>query len=152
MEMQAAIDYVLEMPPLALITNFDGIISEIPPTPESATVDPGCGRSLAKLSGKLALVAVLSGRPVHEVRDLLGLPQVVYIGTHGWERWQEGRRHIDPRARQYAPVVHQIVERARQELALPDLKFEEKAATACAHLPAGRRPGRSTAAHLVGPA
>ena len=131
--MQRAIDHLLDAQPLALATDFDGTLSHIVPSPELATIDLGCRESLAKLSEMLPLVAVLSGRPVEEVRQLVGLPGVVYIGNHGLERWEKGDRYVDPRASWYAPMIGGILERAHQELKLPGLLFEQKGVSASIH-------------------
>jgi trehalose 6-phosphate phosphatase len=146
MNMQEAIDHLLGAQPLALATDFDGTLSRIARRPELATIDPRCRNSLAKLSEELELVTVLSGRPVDEVRQLVGLPGVVYVGNHGLERWEQGDIRIDPRAAKYAPVMREITERARQELKLPGLLFEQKGVTASIHYRLAQNP---TAARKV---
>jgi trehalose 6-phosphate phosphatase len=128
-----AINHLLDAQPLALTTDFDGTVSEIAPSPELATIHPRCRDSLAELSAKLLLVAVLSGRQVDEVHQLVGLPRVVYAGNHGLERWEEGERYVDPQVAQYVPVIRSILEQARQDLKLPGLLFEDKGVTASIH-------------------
>ncbi|MFQ5886845.1 MAG: trehalose-phosphatase [Anaerolineae bacterium] len=138
--MKKAIDYLLAGQPLALATDFDGTLSAITPTPQLARIHPKCRDSLAKLRNDLAWVAVLSGRQVEEVRQLVGLPGVVYLGNHGLERWEKGAKHIDPRASRYAPVIHSILERTRQELKLPGLLFEDKGIIASIHYRSAQDP------------
>ncbi len=151
MKMQEAIDYLLDAQPLALATDFDGTLSHIVPSPELATIDHGCRQSLAKLSEILPLVAVLSGRQVEEVHQLVGLPEVIYLGNHGLERWEKGGTYVDPRAAQYAPAIHAILERARQELKLPGVTFEEKGVTASIHYRLAQNPAaaRKSVASLL---
>lgn len=88
---------------------------------------------LARLSGELALVTVLSGRLVEQLRQLVGLEGLVYIGNHGLERWEKSKKYVEPRAFQYASAIRNILGRARQELKLPGLLFEEKGITASIH-------------------
>jgi trehalose 6-phosphate phosphatase len=140
MHMQKAIDHLLGARPVALASDFDGTLSKIAPSPELASMHPGCRDSLAQLSEELPLVAVLSGRQVDEVRALVGLPGLVYIGNHGLERWEKGERYVEPRVSQYAPVIHRILERARQELTLPGIAFEEKGVTASIHYRLAQHP------------
>lgn len=135
-----AIEYLLEAQPLALATDFDGTLSEIAPSPELAEIHPRCRDSLAKLCEELPLVAVLSGRQVDEVRRLVGLPGVVYIGNHGLERWEKGETQVDPLVTRYARVIHSILERARQQLKLPGLIFEEKGVSAAIHYRQAENP------------
>jgi trehalose 6-phosphate phosphatase len=131
--MQRAIDHLLDAQPLALVTDFDGTISQIASTPEGAAIHPRCLDSLAKLSRKLTLVAVVSGRQVEEVRRLVGLAGVIYIGNHGLERWEEGTKYVDPVASRYATAIRDILARARDQLTLPGLVFEDKGVTASIH-------------------
>ena len=53
---------VLRQAPSAVITDIDGTISDIAPTPAEAMVDPGARAALARLVERLAAVAVVSGR------------------------------------------------------------------------------------------
>ena len=48
--------------PAGLFVDFDGTISRLAPTPDEAIASPRVVRSLERLSGKLAVVCVLSGR------------------------------------------------------------------------------------------
>ncbi|MEZ5710734.1 MAG: trehalose-phosphatase [Blastomonas sp.] len=77
-------------PPLsrgdALFLDFDGTLVDIAPTPDAVMVPPGLSellRAIAqKLEGRLALV---SGRPVHELRGMFGLDGLAIAGSHGLE-------------------------------------------------------------------
>lgn len=140
MDRQEAIDYLLDAQPLALATDFDGTLSTITTNPRLARIQPRCRDSLAKLSEELPLVAILSGRQVEEVRQLVGLPRVVYIGNHGLEQWEKGDTYLEPLASKYASVIHTILERARGELKLPGLLFEDKGITASIHYRAAQDP------------
>jgi trehalose 6-phosphate phosphatase len=126
MNPQQALDHIVAARPLALITDFDGTISNIAETPEQAVIHPRCRQVLAKLARDLALLAIVSGRQVAEVRRLVGLPGVIYIGNHGLSRWERGHTHIEPSVHDHVESIHGIVEVARQQLALPGLRFEEK--------------------------
>lgn len=140
---QEAIDRIVDAQPVALITDFDGTLSEIVARPELAVIDPRCRDTLAKLSAMVPVVAVLSGRHVEEVRRLVGLPGVVYVGNHGLERWEAGRTHVESPAARYATVIRHILEEARKELKLPGLRFEDKGVTASIHYRALRNPAQA---------
>jgi len=131
--MKEGIEYLLDALPLALTTDFDGTLSEIVPSPQLAAIHPRCRDSLVKLSEELPLVAVLSGRQVDEVRELVGIPGLVYVGNHGLERWDKRDRCVEALVSEYVPTIHSILERARQELNLPGLVFEDKGASASIH-------------------
>ncbi len=80
----------MSLAPFGLITDVDGTISEIAPTPAEAKVHPECKARLTRLVEQLPLVAAISGRPVLEAKEMVGVGGMVYIGNHGLERWRNG--------------------------------------------------------------
>jgi trehalose 6-phosphate phosphatase len=81
---------VLAHEPAGLLSDIDGTLSEIAPTPDAATVSPAIRESLRRLHDRLALVAAVSGRAVASGSTLVGLPDLLYIGNHGMERLENG--------------------------------------------------------------
>ncbi|MCL5109388.1 MAG: trehalose-phosphatase [Chloroflexi bacterium] len=125
---------VLREPPVALLTDVDGTISPIADRPEAARVSPLCRRALAVLAGRLALVAVVSGRPAREAQQLLDLPGIAYVGNHGFEVWREGVLQILPEAVPFVPLLGQVLRDLPARLpGLLGVIFEEKGATASIH-------------------
>lgn len=88
----------LRREPSGLITDIDGTISPIAPTPAEATVAEAAKTALDRLSRRLALVAVVSGRSAAVGAAMVGLPGLVYLGNHGMERWQRGETWAHPAA------------------------------------------------------
>jgi len=68
-----------------LFLDFDGTLSEIAPRPEAARPVAGAPDVLARLAERYAIVAVVSGRPAADVRELLDVPGVVILGHYGLE-------------------------------------------------------------------
>ena len=83
---------------IGLITDVDGTISPIVLDPDAARVTPRSRELLRQLHDHLALVAVITGRAAADVRSMVGLPDLVYIGNHGMERWEDGRVEVIPEA------------------------------------------------------
>jgi trehalose 6-phosphate phosphatase len=133
MDIAEAIDELLTAEPLGVVTDFDGTISYIAPTPAAAAIDPDCRKWLGKLSRMLPLVAIISGRPAEDVRRLVGLDKIVYIGNHGLERWEKGAIHIEPVVSGQAERTKRIAEAAQRVLTSPGLIFEDKGNTAAVH-------------------
>src|SRR5215218_4619386 len=75
---------VLRQTPSAVVTDIDGTISAIAPTPAEAMVDPGAKAALALLAERLAAVAVVSGRAPQDAVAMVGLPEPTYRGS--WSR------------------------------------------------------------------
>src|SRR5215212_7850574 len=81
---------VLRQTPSAVVTDIDGTISAIAPTPAEAMVDPGAKAALALLADRLAAVAVVSGRAPQDGVAMVGLPELTYVGNNGLERIERG--------------------------------------------------------------
>ena len=92
---------LLKQPTFGLITDVDGTISETAPTPEQAKVTPLCRTYLSILIPHLTVVATISGRPAVEIKNMIGINGMVYIGNHGLERWIEGHSELSEEAKDY---------------------------------------------------
>ncbi|MBA3413986.1 MAG: hypothetical protein H0U10_02020, partial [Chloroflexia bacterium] len=77
---------VLRRAPAGLLSDIDGTLSDIAPTPADAFVAEGIKESLRRLAARLALVAVVSGRAAEAGRTMVGVDELLYVGNHGMER------------------------------------------------------------------
>ena len=80
----------LRRTPAGLVTDIDGTVSAIAPTPAEAVVTADARQALERLARRLALVAVISGRAASAGEAMVGVPDLVYIGNHGMERCHRG--------------------------------------------------------------
>lgn len=101
----------LPSPPLHLLSDaslfldLDGTLLEIAARPEEVVVDNSLKNLLARLLQSLGgRVAVVSGRPAAEVRNLLGLRYLAIAGSHGAEASFAGDTGAPPAAS--APPPH----------------------------------------------
>ncbi|MGZ4383028.1 MAG: trehalose-phosphatase [Gaiellaceae bacterium] len=69
----------------ALIFDVDGTLAPIVARPEDARVPDATRALLERLASRFALVACISGRPSEEASRIVGVPELVYVGTHGLE-------------------------------------------------------------------
>ena len=72
-------------PRAGVFLDLDGTLAPIVPRPELSEVLPEIPSVLARLAGRLDVVAVISGRPSEQVRGLLDVDGVQIVGTHGLE-------------------------------------------------------------------
>jgi trehalose 6-phosphate phosphatase len=79
----------------AVLLDVDGTLAPIVERPEDARVPEETRRELARLAGRYALVACVSGRPGADVERLLGVPGVAIVGEHGLELAPEAERWAD---------------------------------------------------------
>lgn len=69
---------------LMVLLDYDGTLSPIAPRPEDAVLPPAMRIVLDELSGRWN-TAVISGRALADVRDMVGVDGIVYAGNHGLE-------------------------------------------------------------------
>jgi trehalose 6-phosphate phosphatase len=98
---RAGLAALLAVPDQALVAlDFDGTISAIVPEPADARPVGGALPALRRLAGRVAGLAVVTGRPAATVVRLGGLdavPGIIVEGVYGAERWQDGRLELaDP--------------------------------------------------------
>lgn len=120
---------------LALLLDFDGTLAPIVPVPEEASLPDPIHRTLERLAhGSEALVAVISGRGLEEIRRRVGIEGIVYAGNHGLEiagpRWA----WTHPQAEESRPLVAEACARLGERLgAIPGVIIEDKQLTASVH-------------------
>jgi trehalose 6-phosphate phosphatase len=69
-----------------LFTDFDGTLSPVAPTPEEAMPADGAGQALESLADAYALVAIVSGRSLEDLKTRLRPRGVLLAGAYGRER------------------------------------------------------------------
>ncbi len=128
---------VLRQTPSAVVTDIDGTVSAIAPTPAEAMVDPGAKAALALLAERLAAVAVVSGRAPQDGMAMVGLPELTYVGNHGLERIARGTPWTHPVAVAAQPAIAaalaEIESAARGVSDVPWLLVENKGVTGTIH-------------------
>jgi trehalose 6-phosphate phosphatase len=92
-------------PSTAIVTDIDGTISEIAPTPEEAVVTNSMRKEMVKLKEKFQLVAVISGRSVLNAREMVGVEGLLYVGNHGLEFLKDSRHSVYPEVEKYLPQI-----------------------------------------------
>jgi trehalose 6-phosphate phosphatase len=128
---------VLSQTPSALVTDIDGTISAIAATPFEAVVDRVAVQALERLVGRLAAVAVVSGRAPDAGAEMVGLPGLIYVGNHGMERIVRGTPWTHPAAEAaraaIAAALAEIEAEVRAQGEAPWLLIENKGVTGTVH-------------------
>jgi trehalose 6-phosphate phosphatase len=129
-----------------LVTDVDGTISPIVARPEEALVLPRAREALVGLRDCLTLVAVVTGRAVADVRQLVNLDGLTYIGNHGLETFSHGHPQTLPEARPWVPRLAATLDQLAAQLP-PELAdrvvIENKGATASLHYRLAHDPDRA---------
>jgi len=75
-----------------LLLDYDGTLAPIARVPEEARVPAPMKSLLRRLSrSSRVTVALISGRPLANLRQLVGVRNLTYVGNHGLEMWHRGR-------------------------------------------------------------
>lgn len=90
-----------------ILSDFDGTLSPIVEDPASAAPLDGVPETLDALARRYRRVAVLSGRPVAFLQELLP-PTVVLSGLYGLEVVDRGERRDHPQAGSWREVVDDV--------------------------------------------
>jgi len=112
----------------AIVTDVDGTISEIVPTPDEAMVTESMQNALIKLHEKFQLVAVVSGRSVLNAREMVGVEGLLYVGNHGMEFLKNNHLSMDPQVEKYLPQIKKTGKKIKEgDLSrINGLIFEDK--------------------------
>jgi trehalose 6-phosphate phosphatase len=106
-------------PRAGVFLDLDGTLAPIVARPELARVLPEILPTLARLVRRLDVVAVVSGRPSDQVRELVDVDGAVIVGTHGLE---------DER-----PITTEALDEIRTAAAAVGAWVEQKGAAAAVH-------------------
>jgi len=131
--------------PRALLTDIDGTLSPIAPSPDAARLLPGARAALRAALQVFDVVAAVSGRDPRDALRLVGLPTLTYIGSHGLERLepvapdgdaQTMRSVVFPAAAPYREAIAAALAEVGARLAVwfPDVRLEDKGVTASVHV------------------
>jgi trehalose 6-phosphate phosphatase len=99
--------------PAGLVTDLDGTLAPIVDDPDAAWPLPQAVAALTILAGRLAVVAVISGRAPDDARRLLGTDRLLVIGNHGQERLEPGaeRGALSPAQAGTAEAIRTVLAR-----------------------------------------
>jgi trehalose 6-phosphate phosphatase len=91
-----------------VFTDFDGTLAEVVVDPAMSVPVAGAVEVLETLAGTYARVAVISGRPVDFLQQVIGTG--VYLsGLYGLEEVRDGRRAEHPDAERWRSVITEVV-------------------------------------------
>ncbi|MDQ4062599.1 MAG: trehalose-phosphatase, partial [Actinomycetota bacterium] len=117
----------------AILTDIDGVLAPIVPTPDISEVSGEVRKLLRRLSGKYRVVAGISGRAAMDSLRLVGIEEILYYGNHGFEVLRDGQIEVVPEATPYKEKVEELERLAREELGPLGAFIEEKGITASIH-------------------
>lgn len=111
---------------LALLFDFDGVLSAIAPTPEDAFLLERNKRILEELCDILP-VAIITGRDTDVIKGKVGLNKIFYVASHGLEWEEDGVRYFKEIPREMKDGIEQAKKMIKPLLErYPGMIFENK--------------------------
>jgi len=119
---------------LAVFLDYDGTLVPIAERPELAIMSDEMRRTIALLAAKCP-VAIISGRGREDVKNLVGLGNVIYAGSHGLDLDLPGNMARPPTpGAAFVPAIQRAAEALNTRLAdEPGVLIENKTYTLAVH-------------------
>ena len=90
---------------LGIFLDYDGTLAEIAPRPELAHLAPYQRQALASVA-QVHPTFIISGRDLADIRTLVGITELYYAGSHGYQIWGPGFEYeFDP---SLSPLLAQL--------------------------------------------
>lgn len=144
-EVAAAVIELLAQRPSAVLSDFDGTLSPVSPTPAAAVPAPGVPELLRQLASQLDVVGIVTGRGIADARERMGVDEILYVGNHGLESFRNGQHHVHPAGMQAKEVLPEVLRDIEQRLgahvSLEGVIFEDKVYSASIHYRIAPDPG-----------
>lgn len=108
----------------AVFLDYDGTLASITDHPRDAIMPKGTRGAIDRLAG-LCPTAVVSGRDLDDVRELVGVRGIHYAGSHGFEIVEpDGTRHV--RGEEFRPALERSAEALARRLGGVDGAWVER--------------------------
>jgi len=113
--------------------DYDGTLTPIVDRPEMAVISEEMKATVKQLSEKYT-VAIVSGRQREDVENLLGLKNLVYAGSHGFDIKGPGISMVYPEVEKIIPVINEVISRLKKIfVGIEGLLVEEKKFSVAVH-------------------
>ena len=131
---------------LCLLLDYDGTLAPIAPHPDLAKIPPETKSILERLSNRSdVFIAVISGRSVKNVKDMVGIDGLTYAGNHGLEILHpDGSQFVHPMPAEQVGKTNELLQKLQEEVCHDGAWVENKGVLLTYHF-------RATPANLRGP-
>jgi len=102
---------------ILLLSDYDGTLTPIVSRPEDAILPSSTKDELNKLAEQPSFkIGIISGRPLSEVKTMVGIKEIYYAGNHGLEIEGPDLKFINPLAQKARTELKEIVQQLRNKL------------------------------------
>jgi len=120
---------------LAIFLDYDGTLTPIKKHPALAILAFDMRNIIYKLSRLSKLkVAIVTGRSLSEIRQLVPLKDIIFAANHGYHITQKGKEWIHPDAERFLGIIHSLCAELRKKLSqFQNIYIENKKFTISIH-------------------
>ncbi len=118
---------------LLLCLDYVGTLSPIVATPDIAYLGADVQALLLQLK-KVVRLAIVSGRQIEDIKGLVGIKDIIYVGNHGAEIWDGEKIAVSQHLSADKLLLNEFQIRLQNALCgLPQILIEDKGATLSVH-------------------
>ncbi|XP_032515582.2 alpha,alpha-trehalose-phosphate synthase [UDP-forming] A isoform X2 [Danaus plexippus] len=120
---------------LALLLDYDGTLAPIAPHPDLATLPLETKNTLQRLSNMADVyIAIVSGRNVNNVKEMVGIEGITYAGNHGLEILHpDGSKFVHPMPMELQDKVVDLLKALQEQVCRDGAWVENKGALLTFH-------------------
>jgi trehalose 6-phosphate phosphatase len=120
---------------ILLLLDYDGTLTPIVESPELADLTDGVRQLLQALARQRRLtLAIISGRALGDIKEKVGISNIIYAGNHGLEIEGPQISFVSPLAVEFKPVLRRMHRELSQALgAIKGVLVEDKELTLSVH-------------------
>lgn len=111
---------------LFLFLDYDGTLVPIAASPEKAVLADETRQALSRLAGLPGIrLAIISGRSIKDIKKMVGISGIIYVGNHGLEIEGPKIRFLSPLSGRYRSMLEGIRDKVRAGLSAVKGTFVE---------------------------
>lgn len=120
---------------VALFLDYDGTLVPIAKHPSKAVLPEPTRRLLRELNAQPGIwTAIVSGRSLEDVRRMVKVDTICYVGNHGLELQGPEMSHVNPLAKKSRPLMEEIARKLQAGIRrVPGAWVEKKGLTLSVH-------------------
>jgi len=116
-----------------LFLDYDGTLAPIAESPDKAQMSEEMRSLLMRVKERM-LVAVISGRSLADLKERVGIKDMLYAGNHGMEIWDGETTAANPRLMDNRQSLIELLEKLKSSLShIKGVFIEDKGITASVH-------------------
>jgi len=129
----SAVEDMVKNKKIFLLLDYDGTLTPIVDSPGKAVLSDNVRLLLLKLKERIP-VAIISGRSLKDIKEKIGIDEIIYTGNHGAEIWDQGKIAVNQESEVNSRALKEFITRLENAVSdIPGIMIENKGITASLH-------------------